>query len=295
MAFNCKNQQETVDCGRHVIAYINNMGWVAQGLTDIINEQLLGLTVPAAGLAPIDITDDDCECDPICPATGVQPVGCLPTEASTVFNCVLWNDIKEVLINPSTTPATTPAYIPLLCQTLRCFLEQTPRIGFGVAAQIERFLCLAESLNTRLDSVSCNNNCPELVGDLFCLLLQILGRLFAAVTKASTLMYYNDCDINPINGNQIVQSFIQCIACDFINDLCELEKLIAEISALVVGFATCDMQNCTPCYTAPSVPKKVRPICPPAMMNPYGGAYGGAYGSGYPYQGKSCGCNCGSN
>lgn len=76
------------------------------------------------------------------------------------------------------------------------------------------------------------------------------------------------------------------MACGFVNNLCELEKLIPEIRAIVVGFATCDMQKCTHCYTEPSVPRKTGPICPQNMMSNCNN-----YNSGYPCQ-NSCGCSC---
>ncbi len=262
MAFDCKNKIVEQTCGNFVPQYIGNMEFVSERLLDVINQHIL-LGVEEGHN---DITDVNCVCLPLD-----------PTGKSRVFDCTIWATIKDLLIDVSEENENS-GYLTLLCQTIRCFLNQTEKINHGFAAQMERFLCLVESLATRLDSVCCNNKCPELIGDLLCLLMQILTKLISSVSKAALLMYYNDCDTNAIDGNRVVSSFFECMACDFVNDLAELEKLIPEVSAIVVGFATCDMQQCTPCYTAPSVPRKVRPMCPTNM-------------TGYPY-GRQGGCSC---
>lgn len=283
MAFNCKNPDGVKACGEFVVPYLQNMGWISQQLLNIIYGKIIvqadvvnNTTIPIGTSTFVDITGSDCNC-----STGLE------TADAAVFDCKTWEAIKAILIDGSgTDPNYTPAVLPLLCQVIDCFLKNTSDINYGLAAQLERFLCLAGSLNTRLDSVCCNNKCPELIGDLLCVLMQVLTKLASAVNKASTLLYYNNCVETA--DNRVVESFFECMACDFVNDLCELEKLISEISAIVVGFATCDMKECTPCYTAPSVPRKVRPMCPANMMN-----NGGGYGGGYPYQRPSgCGCGC---
>lgn len=280
MSFDCKNPAPATTCGKYIKEYIGNMEYVSQGILTIINSIILS---PEDG--PNDITNDKCECLPICDGTNSP---CVTESPAKVFNCQTWEEIKNSLIDESALITDTGGYIPLLCQTIKCFLEKIDKVNYGFAAQMERFLCLSESLNTRLDSVCCNGKCPDLVGDLLCLLMQILTKLISAVSKAATLMYYNDCNTDVTTGNRVIASFFECMACDFVNDLCELEKLIPEISAVVIGFATCDMQKCTPCYTAPSVPRKVRPMCPANMMN-----HGGVYGGGYPYQHQGgCGCSC---
>lgn len=278
MAFNCKNPDGVKACGEFVVPYLEDIGWIAQQLLDIIYENIIvkadvagNTTTPIGTGTIVDITGTDCVC-----SAG------LDTASSAVFDCKTWEDIKTKLVDGSGSDPTSPAILPLLCQVIDCFLKNTAHINYGLAVQLERFLCIAGSLNTRLDSVCCNNKCPELIGDLLCVLMQILTKLSSAVNKASTLLYYNDCVETA--DNRVVESFFECMACDFVNDLCELEKLTSEISAIVVGFATCDMQKCTPCYTAPSVPRRVRPLCPENMMN---------YGGGYPYQRQGgCGCSC---
>ena len=79
-----------------------------------------------------------------------------------------------------------------------------------------------------------------------------------------------------------------CMVCDFVNGLCDFEKLLQELNALVVSFAVCDYHQCTPCYTAASVPRKVRLMSLHNMINYRNAGYEG----GYPYQCQD-GCNCG--
>ena len=267
-----------MNCGQYITEYIGNLEYVSSQLLGIINGIILP---PIPTGVPFTVKDST----GICVATST-PV------ASVVFDCSIWDTIKEKLINSSeeSSEITTTGILVYLCDTLSCILKNTTGLNYGFAAQLERFLCLCESLETRLDSICCNAKCS---GDLLCLLMQILTNLISSISKAATLAYYATCDINPTNGNTVIASFFECMVCDFINDLCDLEKLIPELSAIVIAFATCDMQKCTPCYTAPCAPKKVRPICPPNVMmnygnNGYGQNYGGSCGSG-----SCCGCNKG--
>ncbi|RDY24984.1 hypothetical protein CHF27_001935 [Romboutsia maritimum] len=262
-----------MNCGKYYGEYIGNLEYVSSQLLGIINGNILP-ALPSTGF-PVDVKDPRGVC-----------VSTYTPKDSVVFDCTIWNTIKEKLINSSeeSGEVATTGILVYLCDTLDCILKRTVGLNYGFAAQLERFLCLCESLETRLDSICCNGKCPEVIGDLLCVLMQILTKLISAVSKAAVLVYYATCDINPTTGNTVIATFFECMLCDLINDLCELEKLIPELSAIVIAFATCDMQKCTPCYTAPCAPKKVRPICPPNMMhygnNGYGQNYGGCCGSG---------------
>lgn len=285
MAFNCPLAGATpTNCGNYVVGYVSNLEYVSQNLLSIINTIILP---DLAGAGPYDVTDANCDCYPICP-TG-DP-NCLSTSLATVFDCTDWQQIIERLTNESTV-GTEAGLLKILSQTLKCTLGTLNNGNFGFAAQIERFLCLVDSLIIRLDSVSCNSNCPEIVGDLLCLIIEILTNLISAIAKATTLIYYYNCatstDIS--TRNKVISTFFECMACDFINDLCELERLISELSAIVVGFATCDIQRCTPCFTASSAPRKVRNICCPSNIQQ--SKCGCSVPMLSPYQ-SSSGCAC---
>ena len=292
MAFNCNTNEQSTACGTYVVEYLGNLEYVNRGLLEIINTIILpDETRNGTLIAPYDITDENCNCFSICLEGKVT--NCVSIEEATVFNCATWNTIKNLLLNQSTEAEDDGGYLNVLSQTIRCLLRMFTNGNFGFAAQIERFLCLVDSLIIRLTSVSCNSNCPEIVGDLLCLLMQILTRLISIIAKVSTLAYYYDCatTTNISTSNRTITTFFECMACDFINDLCELEKLVADLSAIVVGFATCDMQRCTPCYTAPSAPRKVRNVC---CSSPQGGCgpCGSVAAMQSPYQSQSvCGCS----
>ncbi len=279
----CKNAPEPTDCLNYVIPYQNNFRYVSQGLLDIINAHIL----PDVEAIFVELVDEDCNCLPIC-EPGVT-TDCLPTsDEGNVFSCETWASIKKKLIIVSEDSADEAGLLPVLYRTLNCILQKKSNINYGLASQLERFLCLTHSLETRLDSVCCNSKCPELVGDLLCLLMQILTKLISAVTKTATLIYYSNPDGCELNVGITVSSFVECMVCDLVNDLHDLELLIPELSAIVVGFATCDAQACTPCYTASCAPRKVRPTCPTSAMNPAMGCNPG-FNTGFN---KGCSCSC---
>jgi hypothetical protein len=235
------------DCGNYVVGYIQNLKFVSQGLLNIINGNLLqGTTTPAA---PINMNP--------CPTA---------TLPSHVFDCTDWVAIKDLLISASDEPDNT-GYLLTLEQTLNCIIQNVTSMSFGLRAQFERFLCLVRSIESRIDSIHCISTCEEVIGDLLCLLVELLTQLISVVSKAATLVYYADCANNPTNCNRSIPAFFECMVCAFVNELCELEKLLPELSAIVMAFIACDMQNCTPCGTATCAPVKTRPICPPKMMH----------------------------
>lgn len=265
---NCNHPNFDKDCGKYVKAYLGNLEYVSDALLEIINEKILKSENGQ------DVLDDECKCKDFSHYED--------TENAIVFNCDKWNEIKDKLIIVSSDESDNYGILRVLCDTIKCYLEKTYHINHAFAAQLERLHCLCESLETRLDSIVCNNKCPEIIGDLLCLLMQILTKLISVVAKVSTLIYYADCYTT--HDNKVVKTFFECMLCDFINDLCELEKLIQELTSIVIGFATCDMHMCTPCFTTPCAPKKVRPICPPNLM------HGGNYGYGANHNG-GCPCN----
>lgn len=253
----------------YIKEYLGNLQYVANGLLSIINTQILS---------------DDMGYTPIKDRAGV----CIPLTSLTVepihpFDCDSYLAIKNLLSVNSTPTASsaTPGYLTILCDTLDCIPNIITTIDYGIKSQFERFACLCKSLKIRLESVCCNTNCPEVVGDLLCLIFEIISDLIAAITKAASIIYYSAC---AATGDVITSTFINCIVCEFVNDLCELDSLVAELSAIVVAFATCDSQICTPCYTAKCAPKKVRPICPANLSN-------GNHRPGCS-KGNGCGCGC---
>lgn len=245
--------------------YVRNLNYVSTQLLLIINTNIL----IGSQSTYLKVTDDNGDCNPP------------DNENITKFGFNEWKIIQNKLLVEAA--AGQPGLLIILEDTLDCISKNITDLGYGLQSQFERFECLVNSLKERLECISCGFECEEVVGDFLCLLLQILTKLISAIAKAASLVYYADCREQK---DKLSVSFFECIACDFINDLCDLEKLINELTAIIVAFATCNLQQCTPCYVAPCAPKKVRPVCPPHMMKD-------GYGYGYkPKHGGSCGCSC---
>lgn len=244
--------------------YIDELRYVSTNLLGIINTQIL---------IGSDLGDGIVTCN----APNNQP--------ATVFDCDRWVIIKDLLISSSDEPDNT-GFLLTLERTLNCIIGDVTAVpmSLGLRAQFERFRCLVQAIESRIDSIHCISTCEEVIGDLLCLLIKLLTQLISAVSKAATLVYYAQCansTITGTNGNTSVLVFFECIACDFINDLCELENLLKELNDIIIAFVACDMQNCTPSGTAAScTPQKHR------HMYPYNMIYKSNYGRGQ----NSCGC-----
>lgn len=254
----------TQTCGTFPANYLQNLEYVSRRLLDIINSQILTPKFDSE----IPFTDS-----------------CVPgtREDAKRLSCTTWVAIKDLLISTSDEP-DNQGYLRTLERNIACIIDTESELGFGLRSQFERFLCIIRSIISRIDSIHCISKCEEVVGDLFCLLVQLLLQLISVVSKAATLIYFADCANN--TGEKTTATFFECIACDFVNELCALEKLLPELSAIVVAFISCDMECCTPCYTASSAPVKNRPLCPPKMMhhprpNPCHG-----------HNGNGCNCSC---
>ena len=250
--------------------YIGNLEYVSNGLLSIINNNIL--INSKSTYTPTKNVGENC-------------ISVTPNTNVTLFDCSKWKVIKNLLlVNSEPTLASSqpssqskPGYLEILCNTLDCVIKNVDQLGHGLASQFERFACLCKSLKNRLDGLVCNTNCPDILGDFLCLLLQILTKLISAICKGLSLIYYSGC-YRSASANSVVVSFFDCMACDFINDLCALEKLTNELNPIIIGFTTCNLQQCTPCYVAPCAPKKVRPMCSLNTPN-------------YGFR-PNCGCNC---
>lgn len=238
---------------------VERLTFISQGLLDIVNKKIIEL-----------------------PTTTTLP----PTSIATTFNCTTWENIKHSLVSYVDDEIIPPGYLDNLYTTIGNILNDTSvcNLSYGYSAQLERLQCVVNALRIRLVSVACNSNCPDVVGDLLCFLVTFLNQLINVVNKLSTLTYYACCT------DKVSTSFFNCLVCEFVNDITDLDSFVSELSAIVVAFASCDIQNnCSPCYTAKCAPKKTRKIvmqtqtqyipCPPQNMNILGN--------------NSCGCNDG--
>ncbi len=241
--------------------FVDELRWVSEKLLSVINVDILIGSGPGDGSI-------DCN---------------LPGNTNiTSFDCGKWCSIRAILSNPACQD-TNEDYLQDLIDALHCVLSNVD-LDYGIKAQIKRFKCLVEILKVRINSIACVAQCEDIIGDLLCILIQVLTALISAVSKVATMVYYADC----YDESRIAKSFIDCISCDFVNDLCELERLLDELIAVANAFNVCFMDSCTPCTVAPSVPPKRRPVCPPPMM------HGGHHGPKSQYNGSckpGCGCN----
>lgn len=241
---------------------VQSLTYISQGLLNIVNNTIIKL-----------------------PTTLPFP----PTSLSTPFNCSTWENIKHSLVSYVDDDVIPPGYLDKLYNTIDDILNNTSvcNLSYGYAAQLERLQCVVNALRIRLISVACNSNCPDVVGDLLCFLVSFLNQLINVVNKLSTLTYYACCT------DTVSTSFFNCLVCEFVNDITDLDSFISELSALVVAFASCDIQsNCSPCYTAQCAPKKTRKVvmqtqaqyipCTPQNMNQSGCNNCGS---------NDCGCN----
>ncbi|MGL4913494.1 MAG: hypothetical protein ACRC3Y_13805 [Romboutsia sp.] len=211
-----------------------------------------------------------------------------PTSVATPFDCSEWEKIKQLLISYADTTILPPGILDNLYTTIGHILDDTTvcNLNYGYAAQLERLKCIIDSIRIRLTSVACNSYCSDIVGDLLCFLMGLLTQLITVVAKLSTLTYFACCT------DKISVSFFNCLVCEFINDICNLESMVPELSALVVSFASCDSnQVCTPCYTASCAPKKVRRVnsCVKTTYVPYVHPTNCGCDN---YNDCDCGCNC---
>lgn len=237
--------------------YVNNLTYVSSELLDIINEKILVQSYSSFN----SVKDENGFCSVL-----IQP-----PETFNPFSCSDWDTIKTLLLTDSGEGA--PGYLTMLCETLDCILTRVGCLDYGLKSQFERFKCLCNSLKAKLLCICCHDSCKDILGDFLCLLLQIFTQLISAISKAASIVLY--CECAKTECKVVAESFFNCIVCDFVNDLCELDKLVNELSSIVVAFSICDSPICTPCYTATCAPRKVRPVCPPNLVHggpkpPYG-------------------------
>lgn len=242
--------------------YIKNLKYITTSLQSIIDNHILIDSGPA---------ESPSNCD-----TSTPP--------AKIFDCEQWCKIRALLSNPDCEPTDTVNYLQALIDTLDCILGNVDSLDYDIKAQIKRFKCVVNYLRVRINSICCveEQSCQDIVGDLLCVLMQVLTTLISATSKIATIVYYANC---AKSGNRVASVFINCLICDFVNDVCELERLLEELMAISNAFNSCFMDSCTPCTISPCAPPKRRPMCPPSIMNNPKPQFSG-------YKRPGCGCDC---
>ena len=224
-------------------------------------------------------------------ATNVPQIECDPGETVDImkFDCTKWCEIQTLLVPVVCNEEDQTGFLLTLRETIACILETVDSLDYGTKSQLERLRCVVATLEARVRTVCCLPSCEEVIGDLLCVLIQLLTTLISISSKLATIVYYANC---AATEDKVSKAFVDCIICEFINDICELERLSQELMAVSQAFVACSMKMCTPCTVAPNAPVKSRPMCPPGLMNNgmNNGRYGQSWGMNRPNGCKSCGC-----
>lgn len=171
---------------------------------------------------------------------------------STLHNptlCQVWDAINNVLIgSPYENKCGYYGVLGIIKAILKDVLYYENLCNCEFEKQLKDTIELIDYLEETLECVNCDDNCPELIGKLFCLLVRLIISLSNIITKIIILIlhcddYYAHCTYEGL----INDGFCKCLIFDLERELCEFEELIHDFKNLSIDFAKCDMKHCNSC------------------------------------------------
>jgi hypothetical protein len=131
--------------------------------------------------------------------------------------------------------------IAVICDTDLTFCDN----NFSYLAQRERLCCILRNLRKLLVQLSLFDfediKC-ELISKLLCLLLQIIEKIISIILDLIALEV-----LCASPGFECRDQTFECIFCNLIKNISDLEVLVNELSCLVLKIASQQIINCTSC------------------------------------------------
>lgn len=129
-------------------------------------------------------------------------------------------------------------------------LQEESRVSPNLSylAQLERLRCILELLLSRLESLPCNERCPELLEELYCILVKLYSVIDSIFLLLIVSVEFRDASV-----------FFECYLCDLIGKITDLENLVKELVCIIIALISCETDTCTPCYVATNFAKRPRP------------------------------------
>lgn len=168
------------------------------------------------------------------------------TQGSITFqSCDIFNWIKKELVGEC---STQNGVLDDICEILKCILLSDTVKNCELKKQLIKALQLCECLAQAIKHTNCYYDMEQLIGRLFCLLVQIIISVLSIIAKIISLLilcrgncgnFFTGC-----NNGEVLSSFCKCLICDLENELDQIENLIDELNQIAVMFAICRWKKC---------------------------------------------------
>ena len=163
--------------------------------------------------------------------------------------CQIWDAINNILIgSPYENKCGYYGVLGIIKAILKDILCYEDLCSCELKQQLKNTIELIDYLEKTLECVNCDDDCPELIGKLFCLLVRLIILLSSIITKIIILILYCDDDYTHCTYEGLVNhGFCKCLICEFERELCEFEELIHDFKRLSIDFTKCDMRHYNSC------------------------------------------------
>ncbi|WP_024621294.1 hypothetical protein [Metaclostridioides mangenotii] len=161
--------------------------------------------------------------------------------------CYIWNIIQYILVGGNLQSAalvkevdeifdysSDRGILGFLSRVLEELIESGLIENCSLKEELERALKLNRCLADAIRQVNCNDRHESLVGELFCVLLQLILLILAIIAKIIILIIF--CNRSCCNLGGVSSSFCKCLTCDLSKELDQVEKLIDELREIAIEF-----------------------------------------------------------
>jgi hypothetical protein len=161
--------------------------------------------------------------------------------------CYIWDIIQYILVGGSLHTAalvkevdeifvysSDRGILGFLSRILEELIESGLIENCSLKEELERALKLNSCLTDAIRQVNCDDKHESLVGELFCVLLQLILLILSIIAKIIILIIF--CNRSCCNLSGVSSSFCKCLTCDLSKELDQVEKLIDELREIAIEF-----------------------------------------------------------
>lgn len=199
------------------------------GLLEDVNKQIDNVNAKIVGEAQLDSE------------VAIQVVPKVSLQ-SGVDPCEIWNIIKGFLVG---FPLFfTEGILDELYETLEEITQDDDITNCKLKGELEKALDILEELIDVIETLNCIDRCEELVGKLFCILVELILEIIEIIAKIIILLIFcNSCGMECSSQGKVAYNFCKCLTHELSEELCDLDDLIEELSELATDFIECTQEG----------------------------------------------------
>lgn len=170
--------------------------------------------------------------------TLIQAPGIPAVKGKGITPCQIWDIIKGLLVG---FPLFfTDGILNELYELLEDIIEDDDITNCKLKEQLENALEILDELIDTVETLNCVGKCEELVGKLFCIVVELILEMVEIIAKIIILLIFcNNCGMECSSKGKVTYNFCKCLTHELAEELCDFEELIEKLNDLAMDFIEC--------------------------------------------------------